>query len=135
MEIYINFLGVLIATIVAMIIGMTWYSDLLFGKTWKRLSGFTKKKLKEMQTTPIQATLMGFLITFAMFATVDILFNLLFYMTIVPKILVGVLLWFITSIFLFHQVIWENKNINLYLLSIGNNFLTIVIGVILLSVV
>ncbi len=46
-EVTVNYLAVLISAIVAMIIGMIWYSPILFGNLWMRSSGFTDKMMKE----------------------------------------------------------------------------------------
>jgi len=37
----------LVAAIAGMLIGAFWYSPLLFGKLWMRLSGLTEKQLNE----------------------------------------------------------------------------------------
>ncbi|MFT7184288.1 MAG: hypothetical protein ACI9QC_000626 [Oceanicoccus sp.] len=43
----INFLAVLVAAIVSMIIGSMWYSPLLFGNIWMKLSGVKMPQNKE----------------------------------------------------------------------------------------
>ena len=43
----INYLAVLVSAIIGMIIGALWYSPLLFGKLWMKLSGMTEKQLNE----------------------------------------------------------------------------------------
>ena len=42
----INWLAVLVSTIVSFIIGFAWYSQMLFGKVWMRVSGMTEEKAK-----------------------------------------------------------------------------------------
>jgi hypothetical protein len=42
-------LGVLIAAVVTFLIGMLWYSPLLFANAWVRLNGHTPEKLAEMK--------------------------------------------------------------------------------------
>ncbi len=48
MNVDVNYLGVLVAGIVAMVVGFVWYSA-LFGKTWQKLRGFTEESLKAAQ--------------------------------------------------------------------------------------
>ena len=45
MDIDVNYLAVLVAGIVAMGIGALWYSPILFGKLWMRLSGHTPESI------------------------------------------------------------------------------------------
>jgi hypothetical protein len=49
MEISINYLAVLVASIASMIVGFLWYSPILFGKQWAKLNGYTEKSLKAEQ--------------------------------------------------------------------------------------
>ena len=44
----INYLAVLVAAIVNMILGAVWYGP-LFGKPWSKMMGFGQEKMKEMQ--------------------------------------------------------------------------------------
>ncbi len=41
-----NFIAVLVAAIVPMVIGMAWYNPKLFGNVWMRETGLTEEKLK-----------------------------------------------------------------------------------------
>ena len=47
MALEVNYLAVLVAAIVNMVVGALWYSPLLFGKAWMKLTGFNKKQLKK----------------------------------------------------------------------------------------
>src|SRR5258708_34989870 len=42
----INYLALLVATIVKVVIGMLWYSPLLFGRAWMRLVGCEPEEMK-----------------------------------------------------------------------------------------
>jgi hypothetical protein len=44
-----NWLSILIAAIVAWLIGALWYSPLLFAKAWAQAHGYTPEKLASMQ--------------------------------------------------------------------------------------
>ena len=50
-EIEINFLEVLAASVVSMVVGFLWYSPLLFSKPWMKLSGMTKDKIAKANMT------------------------------------------------------------------------------------
>jgi UDP-N-acetylmuramyl pentapeptide phosphotransferase/UDP-N-acetylglucosamine-1-phosphate transferase len=43
----IDLISVIAASVVGMIIGMSWYSTMLFGKEWMKLSGITPAKAKQ----------------------------------------------------------------------------------------
>jgi hypothetical protein len=50
-EIEINFLAVLVASVVSMVVGFLWYSPFLFAKPWMKLSGMTKDKMAKANMT------------------------------------------------------------------------------------
>jgi hypothetical protein len=48
-QVHINFLAVVVAAVVAFIIGGLWYSPLLFAKLWVNAHGYSEEQVKEMQ--------------------------------------------------------------------------------------
>lgn len=46
-----NFVAVLEAAVIAMVIGMLWYGP-LFGNPWKRMMGYTPESMKAMKMSP-----------------------------------------------------------------------------------
>jgi hypothetical protein len=44
-----NYIGILLAAIVSMVLGFFWYSPMLLGKPWMRERGFTADSLKKTQ--------------------------------------------------------------------------------------
>lgn len=49
MNIDVNYIGVLVAAVVSMVVGFLWYSPVLFGKPWMKLMGYTADGLKKAQ--------------------------------------------------------------------------------------
>lgn len=49
MNIEVNYLAILLASIASMVLGFLWYSPLLFGNQWMKLRGFTAESLKKAQ--------------------------------------------------------------------------------------
>ena len=47
MEIYVNYIVVILSAVAAMIIGSIWYSPLVFGKAWMKLAGVKEPKKDE----------------------------------------------------------------------------------------
>lgn len=41
-----NIYAILVSATIPMLIGMIWYSNKVFGKTWMALNGFTEEQLK-----------------------------------------------------------------------------------------
>ncbi|MBC3845766.1 DUF1761 domain-containing protein [Winogradskyella echinorum] len=42
----LNFLAILVAAVVPMVLGFLWYNPILFGNTWMREAGMTEEKIK-----------------------------------------------------------------------------------------
>jgi hypothetical protein len=53
MDVQVNWWAVVLATVVAMVIGMVWYAKPVFGSTWQKLVGKSDKDLKEMSWMPV----------------------------------------------------------------------------------
>lgn len=49
MNIEVNYLAVVLAGVVSMVIGFLWYSKALFGKPWMKLMGYSAESLKKAQ--------------------------------------------------------------------------------------
>lgn len=49
MEITVNYLAVILASIASMALGFLWYSPMVLGKTWMKEKGFTQESLKKAQ--------------------------------------------------------------------------------------
>lgn len=50
MDFQVNWVAVLLAAVVNMIIGFAWYSPMLFAKPWMKLKGYTAEGLKKEQS-------------------------------------------------------------------------------------
>jgi hypothetical protein len=66
MEISINYLAVLVASIAVMVIGFLWYSPILFGEQWAKLKGYTDESLKAEQKKMGKLYSLSFLATLLM---------------------------------------------------------------------
>lgn len=49
MTIEVNYLAVLVAAVVSMVVGFLWYGPMLFGKQWAKLRGFSVGDMKKAQ--------------------------------------------------------------------------------------
>ena len=63
MELEINWLGVVLATIVSMLVAVVWYNDLVVGKPWRKLTGVTEKDSQKAGNTPMVIVLIANILT------------------------------------------------------------------------
>ena len=56
-----NWLAIILAAVATMIVGALWYSPILFGKLWMKLSGMGGDKDAEMKKKVTQAYIIGFI--------------------------------------------------------------------------
>ena len=115
----INYLAVLVAAIVGFFAGFLWYSDALFGKTWRGLMGIDEKKMKQAQKKGMGKQIsIGFLATLL---TAYILAHFVWYVqakTIAEGIVLGLWLWlgfFATT--QLGMVLWEGRPFKLYVIN------------------
>src|SRR3989344_8326514 len=60
MEVSINWVAVLVAAVVNMVVGSLWYGP-IFGRAWKHMMGFTDDMMKSMRLSAMQAMVGGFI--------------------------------------------------------------------------
>ena len=126
----VNYLAVLVASIVGLIVSMVWYAPFLFGKTWVKLS---KTKIK---TEGIAARYLFALIkTLIMALFIALFLEWIGITTIGGGMTIGFWLWlgFIGTT-TFSGVIWGNKPFKLWLLDNGANLLSILVMAAILAV-
>src|SRR3989344_4857515 len=125
----INYLAVLVSAVIGMVIGALWYSPLLFGKLWMRLSGMTEKQLNEAKKKG-----MGKMYLIAFIAVLLMTYVLAHFVdytdsnTFTKGMQTGFWLWlgFFVPI-LVGSVLWENKSFKLYLLNVIHYLVVLII--------
>jgi putative flippase GtrA len=119
----IAYLAVLIAGIVAMILGGLWYGP-VFGKPWMRMVGLRKESMKTMHMTPAVSMAIGFVAALIMaYVLAHTLAFAQAYMNtsgIMSGLSSGFWMWlgFIAPVTL-GVVIWEGKPWKLWFLNAG----------------
>lgn len=63
MNVEVNFIAVLVASVVTMAIGFFWYSPMLFGKPWMKLMGYTDASIKEAKKEMGKTYAISFVLT------------------------------------------------------------------------
>ena len=132
MVLNINYLAVLIAAIVSVIIGMVWYSPVLFGKLWIKWSNFNTKMNKAQQAAHKKAAQKGMIISF--FVSIITAYILAVILSLIGSttgpagaqigLLVAVGFVATTSI---NSVLWENKSAKVYILNNAHHLVSFAI--------
>lgn len=114
----VNYLGVLIAAIVNIIIGFLWYGP-LFGKLWIKESGIPLKKLENKKNKRMGSTYIAMSASSLIFSCVlSIILNSIEINLIIDAILTAVLIWFgFFAAIMLGQILWERKSLKLYLIN------------------
>ncbi|MEM3112866.1 MAG: DUF1761 domain-containing protein [Candidatus Pacearchaeota archaeon] len=135
-QVNVNYLTILIASVISFLIGVLWYSPLLFGKWWAKLTDTGKKPVIEMiKKKAIVGCLVGFL---AQLVMTYVLAHFIIYadaITLIDGAIIGFWTWFgfVATIFL-GMALWENKPAQLYLLNSGYWLLSLIVQGMILSV-
>ena len=135
-NISVNYFAVLAATVASMIIGALWYSPVLFGNVWMRLSGKNKKDIDKSKQKGIgKSYLIAF---FGSFVMVYVLAHFIAYVgadDIASGIQLGFWVWmgFIATVAL-GTVLWDGKPIKLYLINVFYQLVSLVVSGVILAV-
>ena len=125
----VNFLAILIATVVAMVLGMAWYSPFLFGNAWMRLSGIDPKKIDKSQMKGMWKTMIvAFLSNLIMVFVLSTFINLSQTTTATDAAQLGFWIWlgFMMPLQL-GSVLWEKKPFKLFLINTSHYLVTLIV--------
>lgn len=130
MIISINYLAVLLAAVVSFGFGALWHSPLGFSKYWMKLMNLSEDDMRRMPLTPVQAMLIGFIVTM-LFAYVLAHFVALTIPAAAPAWLslslqLGFWVWlgFVVPI-LANGWLWEGKSLTLFLFNAAYQLLAV----------
>lgn len=131
----VNYLAVLVASVVAMGIGMFWYSPSGFGKQWAAQMGWSVAKMKEQMK---KATGTTYLTAFAgnvvmAFVLAQLVANIGI-VTVGDAVMLGIWAWvgFIATSFL-SSVLWEGRTWQLYGINTAYQLVSLVVMSIILT--
>lgn len=115
----INYLAVFVTTIISMGIGALWYSPLLFGKLWMKLTGITTQDMDKAKKKGMAKNyIIGFVSTLLMIYILSHFVDYTEAKTPIQGALTGFWLWlgFIATTSI-NTVLWEGKPLKLYILN------------------
>ncbi len=135
LQVSINYLAILVATIASMVIGMTWYSETLFGKQWIKCMGWTPKEVsrgkKECNMT--KTMFFAFVSTFIGAYVLALIVQYAAAVTVADAIQIGAMVWlgFMMPLAM-SGVLWEGRSWKLFMINAGHTLTsTLVMSVIL----
>ena len=124
----VNFLAVLAAGVASMLVGWLWYSPMLFGNLWMKLSGVKMPSGSEMKTAMMRGYIVGFLLSLL---TAYVLSHFVDYTgatTTAEGAATAFWVWLgFTAPLMMGSVLWEGKPLKLWFLNAGNNLVTLLI--------
>ena len=129
----INYLAVLVAAIISMVIGGFWYSPMLFGKQWAELMNLAPKDMLDMKKRANASYAINFLLLLLMAFVLAHFVDYAQATTFIEGVQVGFWVWlgFIATISL-GSVLWESKPIQVYLINAGYQLVSLLLmGIIL----
>jgi len=114
------YISILIATIAAAIIGPLWYSPLLFGTIWMRLSGIIPQNPNEPKDRMVKQYGIQILFTLVMATALCYFVEALSITSVLDGLALSFWLWlgFQTPI-LINNVLWDRKPLMLFLIHAG----------------
>jgi uncharacterized membrane protein YeaQ/YmgE (transglycosylase-associated protein family) len=115
----VNYIAVLVASVVSFFVGFLWYSPALFGKVWLKLMGIKNEPSKEGMYKKMVIGFVGTLVTAYVLAN---LATMLGYVSAMSGATLGALVWvgFVGTVTL-NGVLWENKPWSLWVLNNGHS--------------
>ncbi len=129
LNVNVNYLAVLVAAIVQMVVGALWYSPMVFGKMWMKLSGLNAKQLEEAKKKGMGKSY--FLMFLGTLVMSYVLAHFVFYTGATSFILgmqTGFWIWlgFLATTTM-GMVLWDNKPWSLYVLNNGYNLVVLLL--------
>jgi sterol desaturase/sphingolipid hydroxylase (fatty acid hydroxylase superfamily) len=125
----VNYVAVIVAAVVSMVIGFFWYSESLFGKHWMKYMKFTKKDVNKAKEKGMGKTMLTMFITTLIMAYILAHFiKILGIDTMSGGVQVAFWIWlgFLATTQL-GAVLWENKPLGLYYINTGHSLVSMVI--------
>jgi hypothetical protein len=129
MSVEVNWIGVILSVIAAMVVGFIWYSKGVFGTVWMRLAGLDSDKMKKGMVGPMLATVVGAFFTAYILAHMAFLSHAFFKNSFFMDS-VNTAFWLALGIsattLLIHNS-FERKPWKLTAISIGNRLVTLIV--------
>lgn len=129
MEVEVNYIGVLLAAISSMVVGVVWYAPKIFGDRWAKLVGLTSDRKSKGAPRALAIAFVASLITAYILAHVTYLAHTFFGNSfLVDAISTAFWLWLgLTAMRILVHDVFEKRPIQLTLLSLGNELVILLV--------
>ena len=123
---------VVVAAVIGFAIGWAWYSDMLFGKSWRREMGVTDQQMQEAKAKGFKGMqkqmALGFVSALVMSYVLANFIQTASATTVMSAMILAVWAWvgFIATVML-GQVLWEEKSWKLYSINAGYYLVSILV--------
>ncbi len=125
----VNYVAVLVASVVSMLVGFAWYSKMLFQDSWMKSAGIDKKKIKEKQKGMAGTMLIAFIGAVVTNYVLAMFIEYTKASTFMEGSIVGFWIWlgfFATT--MTGVVLWEGKPWKLYLINSSHYLVVLLIN-------
>lgn len=127
----VNYLAVIAAGILNMVVGAMWYGPMLFSKQWMAYNNLTPEDMKNVNPGPLYAQ--STLATIVSYFVLAVALNVSAAVTVTDGLMVAFWLWlgFIATV-QFTANLFSSKKIGAFFLDTGYQFITIMLAAVLL---
>lgn len=116
----VNYLSVLVSAIASMAIGFVWYSPVLFGKSWMKLSKIDPKKMAAANKNMAGTYSLSFVAALVTAVILSVFLDYALASTVMEAAIVGLFAWLgFVATTLLTGVLFEGKPWNLFLINSG----------------
>ena len=134
----VNYLAVLIASVIYSFIGALWYSPLMFGKIWMKSMGLTRTDIeREKNKGSIwKFYLANFLSNIVLVYILAVFLGVSNATSILGGMFLALLVWlgFIATVSV-SRILWEGKSLKLYIINAAYHLLSLNAAAILIIVI
>ena len=89
-----NILAVVLTAFIPVVVGVLWYSRLLFGKKWRQYEGITPEMEQHMKKqSMLKKTIVAYITYFFIAYALAILVNFMVVAALIPAIVLAVVVW------------------------------------------
>lgn len=134
MDITVNYLAVLAATVVAYAVGAWWHSPVGFGRYWMQLMGITEASMKDMPLTATQAMILGFFFTLLQAFVLGVFVSWFGAFSVQTALWLGFWVWlgFLMPT-LANGWLWEGKSMKLFAFNSSYSLVSILVMAVVLG--
>ena len=134
MYLQVPHLAVFFGALASFFIGMFWYSPVLFGNIWMKLSGINQKDVAKTSASKMASLMIAnFLATVIFGYVVAFVVQVFTGATYVDTLLISTLLWIgFVCVPSLNRVLWENSPVRLFIL---NNSYWLIVTFVVVSII